>query len=136
MITTFILEIIILCITTLIATINLYKIRNISSEIMKESFLNLLSHPIDSISKMISEKNPVLIIGTIIVLVYMIYVVNKSSYKSTYKIEEKYAVHGSSRFANNKEIFVENETIGVPIKQMLRDLEASMVIGCENIEKK
>ena len=136
LIITLILETIILCVTVAISTLNQYKVKNITSEILKERFSNLLLNPINSISKMISEKNPVLIIGTIIVLLYMGYVVYKLSSNGTYKIESKYAVHGSSRFANNSEIFVKNETIGFPVKQIFKDLESSMGIGSENIENK
>ena len=136
LIITFILEICILCLSVTISTLDQYKVKNMTTEIMKEGFLNLLFHPLSSISEMINKKNPVLIIGTIIVLLYMGYVVYKSSSKDTYKIESKYAVHGSSRFANNNEIFVKNETVGVPVKQMFKDLESSMGIGCENNERK
>ena len=73
-------------------------------------------------------------VGTIIVIAYMAYVVYKSSNKETYKIESKYAVHGSSRFANKTEIFVKNETIGIPVKQMFEDLESSMGLGSETDE--
>ena len=136
LIITFILEIFILCISVTISTLDQYKVKNMTARIMKERFTNLLVHPFSSISEMINGKNPVLFIGTIIVLLYMGYVVYKSSSKGTYKIESKYAVHGSSRFANNNEIFVKNETIGVPVKQMFRDLESSMGIGSENNERK
>ncbi|MCB2293690.1 type IV secretory system conjugative DNA transfer family protein [Clostridium algoriphilum] len=136
LIMTLMLEIVVLCVSVAISTLEQYKVKNMTSEIMKERFLNLLFHPISSISEMISGKNSVIIIGTIIVLLYMIYIIYKSSDKDIYKVEEKYAVHGSSRYANNKEIFVKNETIGVPVKQMFKDLESSMEIKSENIEKK
>ena len=132
---TLMLESIILFATIAISTLNQYKIKNMTSEILEERFSNLLMHPLRSISEMISEKSPVLIIGTIIVLLYMGYVVYKLSSNGTYKIESKYAVHGSSRFANNSEIFVKNETIGFPIRQIFKDLESSMGIGSENIGK-
>ena len=131
-----ILEMIVLGASLLVSILNQYKVKNMTSKIMKENFSNFFIHPFYTIAKMINEKNPILIVGTIIVLIYLIYLIYKSENKESYKIEEKYAVHGSSRFANNNEIFVKNETIGIPIKQMLKDLEKSMVIGSENIEKK
>jgi len=127
-----ILELSVLCLSVAISTLDHYKVKNMTSEIMKESFSNLLFHPISAISAMISKTDPVLIVGTIIVIAYMAYVVYKSSNKETYKIESKYAVHGSSRFANNNEILVKDETIGIPVKQMFRDLENSM--GIEEME--
>ena len=136
LIITLILEMIVLCASLLVSMLNQYKVKNMTSEIMKESFSNLLVHPINTIAKMINEKNLILIIGTIIVLIYMIYVVYKSENKDTYKIEEKYAVHGSSRYAINSEIFVKDETIGIPVKQILKDLESSFVIGGDNSESK
>jgi len=125
---TLILEMIVLSASLLVSTVNQYKVKNMTSKIMEERFSNLLLHPIDTIAKMINEKNPILIIGTIIVIVYMIYVIYKSNNKDTYKIEEKYAVHGSSRYANNNEIFVKNETIGIPVKRIFEDLKSSFVI--------
>lgn len=136
LIITLILEMIVLCTSLLVSILNQYKVKNMTSEIMKESFSNFLMHPFNTIAKMINEKNPILIIGTIIVLIYMIYVVYKSENKNTYKIEEKYAVHGSSRYAINSEIFVKDETIGIPVKRILKDLESSFVIGGDNGESK
>jgi hypothetical protein len=136
LIITLILEMIVLCASLLVSILNQYKVKNMTSEIMKESVSNFLMHPFNTIAKMINEKNPILIIGTIIVLIYMIYVVYKSENKDTYKIEEKYAVHGSSRYAINNEIFVKDETIGIPVKQILKDLESSFVIGSDNNESK
>ena len=133
---TLILEMIVLCASLLVSILNQYKVKNMTSEIMKESFSNFLIHPFNTIAKMINEKNPILIVGTIIVLIYMVYVVYKSENKNTYKIEEKYAVHGSSRYAINSEIFVKDETIGIPVKQILKDLESSFVIGSDNNESK
>ena len=129
-----ILELCILCLSVAVSTLDHYKVKNMTGEIMKESFSNLLFHPISAISGMISKRDPVLMVGTIIVMAYMAYVVYKSSNKETYKIESKYAVHGSSRFANNHEILVKDETIGIPVKQMFRDLQSSM--GIEEVEGK
>lgn len=127
-----ILELSILCLSVAISTLDHYKVKNMTGEIVKKSFSNLLFHPISTISAMISKTDPVLMVGTIIVIAYMAYVVYKSSNKETYKIESKYAVHGSSRFANNNEILVKDETIGIPVNQMFRDLESSM--GIEETE--
>ena len=131
LIITLILEMIVLSASLLTSTLNQYKVKNMTSKIMKKSFSNLLIHPFNTISKMISEKNPLLIIGTIAVIFYMLYVIYKSGNKDTYKIEEKYAVHGSSRYAINSEIFVKDETIGIPVKQILKDLEGSYIVGSD-----
>ena len=129
-----ILEVAIICLSVAISTLEHYKLKNMTSEIMKKSFSNLLVHPINSISGMISRKDPVLIIGTIILLVYIFYGLYKSTNKDTYQIESKYAVHGSSRFANNYEILVQDETIGIPVNQLFEDLERSIEIGSEKLE--
>ena len=131
-----ILELAILCLSMAISTLDHYKLKNMTSKIMNESFSNLLFHPMSAISGMISKKDPVLMVGTIIVLAYMAYVVYKSSNKETYQIESNYAVHGSSRFAHNNELFVKDETIGVPVTQMFSDLQSSMGIGSESDELK
>ena len=129
-----ILEVAIICLSVAISTLEHYKLKNMTVKIVNESFSNLLLHPINSISGMISRKDPVLIIGTIILLVYIFYGLYKSTNKDTYQIESKYAVHGSSRFANNHEILVEDETIGIPVNQLFEDLERSMEIGSEKLE--
>jgi hypothetical protein len=129
---TLILEIIVLSASLLTSILSQYKVKNMTTKVLKESFSNLSIHPINTIAKMISEKNPILIIGTVVVIFYMIYVVYKSENKNTYKIEERYAVHGSSRYATNKELFVENETIGIPVKQIFEDLKSSFVIGSDS----
>jgi len=126
LIVTLILGECVLCLSVAVSVLNQYKIKNVTGQIMKRRLLNLLFHPISTISGLISKNNPVLIIGTIILLIYMAYVVYRSSNKGTYEIETKYAVHGSSRFANNNEIFVENETIGVPVEQIFKDLKSSI----------
>jgi len=117
-----------------ISTLDHYKIKNMTGEIISVSFSNLLFHPIRGVSGMIRKGDPVLLIGTILLVVYMAYVVYKSSHKDTYNIEYEYAVHGSSRFANKTEILVKDETIGVPVNQVFEDLESSMGIGSENNE--
>ena len=131
-----ILEVSVLCLSVAISTLDHYKVKNMTGKIMNESISNLLNHPINAISGMISRRDPVLIVGTIVILAYMAYVVYKSSNKETYEIEANYAVHGSSRFANNNELFVKDETIGIPVEQMFRDLERSMGKGSENDEHK
>jgi len=122
-ITTLILETFVLCLSIAISVLNQYKIKGMTSAIMNRSLSNLLVHPISTISK--SKGNSILIIGTIVVLIYMAYVVYRSSNKGTYKIETKYAVHGSSRFANNNKIFVENEITGFSVEKIFADLKIS-----------
>ena len=129
-----ILELSILCLSVAISTLDHYKLKNMTVEIVHESFSNLLFHPLSSISGMISKRDPVLIIGTIILVGYMTYVFYKSSNEETYQIESKYAVHGSSRFANYHEILVQDEMIGIPVEQLFEDFERSMEIGCEKNE--
>jgi len=129
-----ILEIFILCLSVAISTLEHYKLRNMTSEIMNESYSNLLFDPISTISGMISKRDPVLIIGTMILVGYMTYEVYKLSNEDTYKIESKYTVHGSSRFANYHEILVQDEMIGIPVEQLFKDFERSMEVGCEKNE--
>jgi preprotein translocase subunit SecG len=138
LIITLILETFVLCLAIAISVLNQYKIKGMTSAIMGKSLSNLFFHPISTISKLISKGSPVLIIGTIVVLIYMAYVVYKSSNKGTYKIETKYAVHGSSRFANNNEIFVENEITGFTEEKIFEDLNRSTENknGDENNEEK
>lgn len=74
----FILEIFIVCLSLTISILDQYKIKNLTSEIIKESFINLSINPIDEILGMLYKRNPVLIIGTIALFLFMIYVVYMS----------------------------------------------------------
>ena len=73
-----ILEIFIVSLALLISILDQYKIKNMSNKIVKESFSNLLTHPINVISDILYHKNPILIVGTIILFFYMVYIVYKS----------------------------------------------------------
>ena len=66
-----ILEISILCLSVAISTLDHYKIKNMTGEIISVSFSNLLFHPIRGVSGMIRKGDPVLLIGTILLVVYM-----------------------------------------------------------------
>jgi len=85
-------------------------------------------HPIDSSTLMIEEKNPLFFIGSGAVVCFSVYAVffMKGS-KGKYQLADRYGVHGSSRFAHKHEIFKHGETVAVPVKQLMKDLEASML---------
>lgn len=73
-----VLEIFIVSLALIISILDHYKIKDTTSTIVKDSFWNLLSHPINVISDILNQRNPILIIGTIILLFYMTYIVYKS----------------------------------------------------------
>ncbi|MBV7508891.1 hypothetical protein KW850_27185 [Bacillus sp. sid0103] len=88
---------------------------------------NLL-HPIESSTLMIEEKNPLFFLGSVAVVLLSFYAAFfMKGAKGKYQLADKYGVHGSSRFAHKHEIFKHGETVGVPDKQLMKDLEASML---------
>jgi hypothetical protein len=87
-----------------------------------------LMHPIETSTSLIEKKNPLFFIGSGVVIVLAFYVVFfVKGGKGKYEMADKYGVHGSSRFAERHEIFKQGETIGVPVQQLMQDLEASML---------
>lgn len=102
------------------------KIENLKPQIIYNGLQYGLKHPIILVKTLKNAKNPIFIIGTGAVVIFSLYVLYKLTNKKDYRLATDYAVHGSSRYANNKEIFVENETVGVTINDMIKDLKMSM----------
>lgn len=102
------------------------KIEHLKPPIIYNGLENGLKHPITLIKTLKNAKNPIFIIGTGAVVLFSLYVFYKLTTKKDYKLATDYAVHGSSRYASNKEIFVEKETVAIPIGNMMKDLEMSM----------
>jgi len=87
-----------------------------------------LMHPMETSISMIEKKNPLFFMGSGAVIIFSVYAVffAKGS-KGKYELADQYGVHGSSRFAQKQEIFKPGETVGVPAKQLMEDLTASML---------
>jgi uncharacterized membrane protein len=87
-----------------------------------------LMNPIGTSTSMIEKKNPLFFIGSaavIVLAVFMVFFTNGG--KGKYELADKYGVHGSSRFAQKHEIFTYGETVEVPAKQLMQDLDTSML---------
>ncbi|MGE7907627.1 hypothetical protein ACQKNS_25025 [Peribacillus sp. NPDC094092] len=100
---------------------------NISSAPFMDFVIENLMSPIGTSTSMIEKKNPLFFIGSgavIILSVFMVFFTKGG--KGTYELADKYGVHGSSRFAQKSEIFKRGETVEVPAKQLMQDLDASM----------
>ncbi|SIS01853.1 hypothetical protein SAMN05878482_10979 [Peribacillus simplex] len=100
---------------------------NISSAPFMDFVIENLMNPIGTSTSMIEKKNPLFFIGSGAVIVLSVFMVffTKGG-KGKYELADKYGVHGSSRFAQKHEIFTYGETVEVPIKQLMQDLDASM----------
>lgn len=120
-----ILEVGILCLGQIASLAQRYKIPNLNKDMVVSSLESLGHHPIIAISNLIKVRNLVFILGTCLVLIVFLRLLLKTN-KKKYEIESEYAIHGSSRYANNKEIFVEGETVAVPVKQFYEDLIAEI----------
>lgn len=106
------------------------KIQNLKPQVIYNGLGNGFKHPIILIKTLKDARNPIFILGTGAVVLFSLYVFYKLTNKKDYKLATDYAVHGSSRYASNKEIFVQNETVAIPISDMMKDLEMS--IGGKN----
>ncbi|MDR4950468.1 hypothetical protein [Neobacillus cucumis] len=103
---------------------------NLSGAPYFKFFSDNLQHPIENSSHMIEEKNPLFFLGSggvILVSFYATFFLKGA--KGKYQLADRYGVHGSSRFAHKHEIFKQGETVGVPINQLMKDLEASMKVS-------
>ena len=100
---------------------------NISSAPFMDFVIENLMNPIGTSTSMIEKKNPLFFIGSGAVIVLSVFMVffTKGG-KGKYELADKYGVHGSSRFAQKSEIFKHGETVEVPAKQLMQDLDASM----------
>jgi uncharacterized membrane protein len=102
---------------------------NISGAPYMDFITENLLHPIESSTLMIEEKNPLFFLGSVAVALLSFYAAFfMKSAKGKYQLADKYGVHGSSRFAHKHEIFKHGETVGVPEKQLMKDLKASMLV--------
>jgi hypothetical protein len=101
---------------------------NMSTAPYMDFVMGNLMHPIEKSTGMMEEKNPLFFIGSVATVILSIYAVFfAKGGKGKYELADRYGVHGSSRFAQKQEIFKKGETVGVPAKQLMKDLEASML---------
>lgn len=98
------------------------KISEFNADQIIKDYMKLLKSPVSSIKTLIEQRNPVFIICTVAAVVISIYYLIINRGKNSYDVENKYGVHGSSRFANKKEIFKENEIISVSKGKIRQDL--------------
>jgi hypothetical protein len=121
------LEIIVINIAGILPFIAAHK-ANISGAPYMEFITKNLLHPIEKATLMIEEKNPLFCLGSVAVVLLAFYAAFfMKGAKGKYQLADKYGVHGSSRFAHKHEIFKPGETVGVPVHQLMKDLEASML---------
>ncbi|MFE4708822.1 hypothetical protein [Peribacillus simplex] len=101
---------------------------NISGAPLRAFVMENLMNPIGTSTSMIEKKNPLFFMGSGAVTVLAVFMVffTKGG-KGKYELADKYGVHGSSRFAQKHEIFTYGETVEVPAKQLMHDLDTSML---------
>ncbi|MBT2728235.1 hypothetical protein J7E63_14945 [Bacillus sp. ISL-75] len=105
---------------------------NLSDAPYFEFITDNLLHPIENSTLMIEEKNPLFFLGSGAVILLSFYATFfMKGAKGKYQLADKYGVHGSSRFAHKHEIFKQGEIVGVPVNQLMKDLEASLLVSKE-----
>lgn len=122
-----ILELIVITIAGLLPFMAAHK-ADFSGAPYMDFFIDSLLNPIEKSTMMVEEKNPLFFIGSIGALLLTLYTVFSSKDgKGEYELADRYGVYGKARWARKNEIFGQNETICVPEKQLIHDLEASMM---------
>ncbi|KKE78669.1 hypothetical protein DTX80_17835 [Bacilli bacterium] len=95
-------------------------------EMLKGEALFVLQHPIDTISSLVSDNNPLFYIGTIAVIIYTIVVFVKNPDKKGWEAEIENTTHGGARYARTNEIFIPNQIKGFSKKQLLEEFKNSL----------
>lgn len=128
-----VLEVGVLCLSDIASLAQRYKIPNVNKGMIISSLKALGHHPISVISTLAKSKNPIFILGSLVVLIiFLRLLLGSNGRKSKYEIESNYAIHGSSRYSDNDEIFVEGQTVGIPTKQLIQDLIESVQQNSKN----
>lgn len=127
-----VLEVGVICLSDIAVLAQRYKIPNLKKEMIVSSLKELGHHPIGVTAGIAKGKNPIFILGSLVVLIIFLKLIFNSSKKSKYEIEPEYAVHGSSRYSEDDEIFIEKQTAAVPVRQFLNDLEEKIKGGSED----
>ena len=104
-VTFLLLEAIIITALVGLNTLSQYKLE-ITSTVLVDNITNTFTHLGTFIKSNWEEKNPFLLIGTIVALVYSLYANSKTnSKKEGWETEDKNAYHGSARWGSLKELF-------------------------------
>ncbi|MBO3796503.1 hypothetical protein [Bacillus subtilis] len=100
---------------------------NMSADSLQGYFFDTSLHPFVAIQNYLDSDNRLFIVGSIAaVIVALMAMFNTKSNKKELELADSYGVHGSSRWATDKELFVEKQTVGVPPNQLMDDLIQSM----------
>jgi len=98
----------------------------LSMDILKNEVLTILQHPIETISSLIADNNPLFYIGTFAVIIYTIVVFLRNPDKKGWEAETENTTHGGARYARMNEIFVPNQIKGYSKKQLLEEFKKSL----------
>lgn|SRR5699024_1828863 len=123
--TSLMLELVIIQISYLLPFMGENK-KDLSLDMLKNEALNVLQHPIETISILISDNNPLFYIGTIGVIIYTIAVFVKNPDKKGWEAETENTTHGGARYARVNEIYVPNQLKGCTKKQLLEEFKKSL----------
>ncbi|MBT2757959.1 hypothetical protein J7E71_18975 [Mesobacillus foraminis] len=101
---------------------------DISGAPYMDFFMDSLLNPVESSIVLVEGKNPLFFIGSVGAVLLALYAVFfAKDRKGEYELADRYGVYGKARWARKNEIFVTSETVCVPAKQLIHDLEASMM---------
>ncbi|MEC0434427.1 hypothetical protein P8832_09665 [Bacillus subtilis] len=125
------LELIVIEISSLLIFLADHKKKgDLSIDLIKEKAIDIFQHPISTISQLISENNPLFYIGSLALIIYMLFVVFKTPKdKQDWEAETKNQTHGSARYAEDREIFIPGRIEKISHKQMLQQFKESLKKG-------
>lgn len=123
------LEAIIITALVGLTTLSQYKL-DITSTVLLENIKDTFMHLGTFIGKNLVEKNPFFIVGTIVALLYSLYINSKGhSKKDGWETEESNTYHGSARWARLKEIFNTTNFVKQPKDTIQSDFNKSLKKG-------
>lgn len=100
---------------------------DMTTNIVMDTLLEQVKHPVDTIQGYINDKNPIFIIGTIGNALFNLYLqIASKGKKEGWDVHEKNAYHGSARWAREKEIYADGNYEAVPVNDVYRELVNSL----------
>lgn len=94
-----------------------------TGELAIEAAKQQLLNPLETIQSYVNEKNPLFLLGTILLAVLSLYLVFSSNEKKTgWNVHERNAYHGSARWAREKELYADGNYKSVELKTIYKNL--------------
>lgn len=129
------LEVLVVAVTYLVSLLNTYNIVDLfTTDQLLQSYKELFTHLPQVVKSYIDDRNKLFIIGSIIALIYVLYLHNGKLKSDGWETENKNTYHGSARWAKPSEIFDKQNFFNQTKKSVLSDFEKSLIHQPERTE--